>query len=110
VTRKLQGRLPPLPADVDLVIYRIAQEALTNALRHADANEVAVSLAADAEAVTLTVSDDGKGIPAELPRDAAGIGGMRERALLVGGRLSIVSGPGRGTKVQFSVPLEDDRP
>jgi two-component system, NarL family, sensor histidine kinase UhpB len=108
VRRELQGRLPPLPADVELVVYRIAQEGLTNALRHSEARSAIVSLKADAESMTLRVVDDGKGMPAELPRDTAGIAGMRERALLVGGRLSIESRPGQGTEVRLDVPLDRD--
>jgi two-component system, NarL family, sensor histidine kinase UhpB len=106
VRRELQGRLPPLPADVELVVYRIAQEGLTNALRHSEARSAVVSLNADAESMTLRVVDDGKGMPAELPRDTAGIAGMRERALLVGGQLSIESRPGQGTEVRLDVPLD----
>jgi two-component system, NarL family, sensor histidine kinase UhpB len=105
VRRELQGGLPPLSPDVELVIYRIAQEGLTNALRHAGAETVTVSLMADAERIALSVRDDGGGIPAELPSGTAGIAGMRERALLVGGRLSIESPPGRGTEIRLSVPL-----
>ena len=66
VRRDLQGKLPPLSPDVELVIYRVAQESLTNALRHSGAREVTVSLTADAENVTLAVTDDGKGLPSEL--------------------------------------------
>lgn len=89
VRRDLQGRLPPLAQEMELVIYRVAQESLTNALRHADATTATVSLNADAETVTLTVTDDGKGMPAQRSRATAGIAGMRERALLVGGQLTI---------------------
>ena len=63
-----------------------------------------VSLVADAETLTLTVTDDGKGMPLHLPSGTAGIAGMRERALLVGGRLSIESRPDRGTEVRLSIP------
>jgi two-component system, NarL family, sensor histidine kinase UhpB len=69
---------------------------------------VRLSLTADEESVTLRVVDDGKGIPAQLPDGTAGIAGMRERALLVGGRLSIESRPGRGTEVRFTVPVEQE--
>ena len=62
VRRQLQGKLPPRSPEGELVIYRIAQESLTNALRHADARVVNLSLTADAECVTLSVSDDGRGI------------------------------------------------
>ena len=108
VRRELQGELPPLPPDVELVVYRIAQEGLTNALRHSGADSVTVSLKADAETVTLSVTDDGEGMPPELPPGTAGIAGMRERALLVGGRLSIESRPGQGTEVRLTIPAPQD--
>jgi two-component system sensor histidine kinase UhpB len=91
---------------VELVVYRIAQEGLTNALRHSGAGSVTLSLKADMKTVTLRVADDGKGMPAQLPRGTAGIAGMRERALLVGGRLSIESRPRQGTEVRFTVPID----
>jgi two-component system, NarL family, sensor histidine kinase UhpB len=109
VRRELQGALPALLADVELVVYRIAQESLTNALRHADARSVTVSLRADAVCLTLCVTDDGKGMPPQLPGGTAGIAGMRERALLVGGRLSIESRPGQGTEVRLTIPVDQER-
>jgi two-component system, NarL family, sensor histidine kinase UhpB len=105
--RDLQAQLPPLSGDVELVLYRIAQESLTNALRHADADSVTVSLKADAATVTLRVVDDGRGMPLPVPRGTGGIAGMRERALLVGGRLSIESRPGDGTEVRLVVPVQE---
>jgi two-component system sensor histidine kinase UhpB len=105
VKRRLQSTLPPLPPDVELVIYRIAQESLTNALRHSDASCVTVELEADSDTLTLRVTDDGSGMPGELPDGTAGIAGMRERALLVGGRLWIESRPGAGTEVRLSIPI-----
>jgi two-component system, NarL family, sensor histidine kinase UhpB len=108
VRRELQGRLPPLSPDVELVIYRVAQESLTNALRHSGARSATVSLVADAETLTLRVADDGKGMPVPLPSDTAGIAGMRERALLVGGRLSIKSQPDHGTEVRLSIPVGEE--
>jgi two-component system sensor histidine kinase UhpB len=104
VRRELEGGLPPLSPEVELVLYRVAQESLTNTVRHAEASTATVSLAADAESVSLSIDDDGKGMPAELPGGTAGIAGMRERALLVGGHLSIDSPPGEGTRVRLSVP------
>jgi two-component system sensor histidine kinase UhpB len=108
VKRELQGALPPLSADVELVIYRIAQESLTNAVRHSGARSVTVSLQADAETLTLRVVDDGRGMPSALPDGTAGIAGMRERALLVGGRLSIKSRPSSGTEVKLSIPVDEE--
>jgi two-component system sensor histidine kinase UhpB len=104
----LQGKLPTLSPEVELVIYRIAQESLTNVLRHADATTASVSLKAEAGRVVLTVKDDGAGMPSALPSGTAGIAGMRERALLVGGRLSIESRPGDGTTMRLEVPSAGD--
>ena len=108
VRRQLQGGLPPLSPEIELVIYRVAQEGLTNTLRHADAHVVNLTLTADAEGVTLSISDDGRGMAGEPTPGAAGISGMRERALLVGGRLSIASSPGQGTEVVLTVPLDQE--
>jgi two-component system, NarL family, sensor histidine kinase UhpB len=108
VRRDLQGGLPAMSRETELVIYRVAQEGLTNALRHAEAATAKVSLKSDSAVVTLTVSDDGKGMPDELPRTTAGVAGMRERALLVGGHLSIGSRQGQGTEVHLTVPVETD--
>jgi two-component system, NarL family, sensor histidine kinase UhpB len=108
VRRDLQAQLPPLPPDVELVIYRVAQESLTNTVRHSGAREVTVSLTADAEDVTLVVTDDGKGLPTQLQRDSSGVAGMRERALLVGGMLSLASTPGQGTEVRLTIPIDEE--
>jgi len=104
VERQLEGGLPRLDPDVELVVYRVAQEALTNVVRHADAEHATVSLKAEDGAVVLRVRDDGRGLPAELPKGTAGLGGMRERALLVGGTLTIGSDPERGSEVKLEVP------
>ncbi len=109
VRRELQGKLPPIPQDVELVIYRIAQESLTNALRHSGADAATVSLKSEADMVTLRVIDDGDGLPAEMPSGTAGIAGMRERALLVDGQLSIESRAGQGTEVRLVIPLDGER-
>ena len=108
VVRDLQTKLPPLSPDVELVIYRVAQESLTNALRHSGARNAKVSLSADAEFVTLVVTDDGKGLPTPLPPGTAGMAGMRERALLVGGMLSVASSPEDGTEVRLMIPIDDE--
>jgi two-component system sensor histidine kinase UhpB len=104
VRRSFDPDLPPLTREQELVLYRVAQEALTNAARHADARSVQLSLTADRHAVELVVSDDGRGLgPA---RAGAGVRGMRERALLVGGQLSVRSpGGAGGTEVRLRVPL-----
>jgi two-component system sensor histidine kinase UhpB len=105
IRRELQGTLPPLPDEVELVLYRIAQESITNALRHSGAHTVTVWLESDVETVALRVRDDGVGMPRMVPDGTAGLAGMRERALLVGGRLTIESVPAHGTEVRVRIPL-----
>jgi two-component system, NarL family, sensor histidine kinase UhpB len=104
VQRRLEGNLPKLTAEVELVIYRVAQEALTNALRHADASEMILSLRHPPGCVVLAVEDDGRGLPA-VP-DGTGLVGMRERAMLIGAELVIRSRPGQGVQVVLRVPVE----
>jgi two-component system sensor histidine kinase UhpB len=97
--------LPRLDPDAELAVYRIAQEALTNAARHAQAQRIELSLARVNGAVHLRVCDDGIGIaPAALGDGGWGLAGMRERALLVGGSLRIGRLPDRGTEVRLEVP------
>jgi len=103
VRRTIGRGLPELPQDRELVIYRVAQEALTNVVRHAHAATAELSLCKVGDMVVLTVSDDGRGSAALVA--GAGISGMRERALLVGADLSVTSTPGRGTTVRLEVPL-----
>jgi len=105
VRRQLSPGLPDLGPERELVIYRVAQEALTNAARHAHAREVGLSLVRVADAAVLEVTDDGRGAQQVAP--GAGITGMRERARLVGARLDVTSAPGRGTTVRLSVPLPE---
>ncbi|MGH2877644.1 MAG: sensor histidine kinase [Solirubrobacteraceae bacterium] len=107
VARDLAGELPDVSPDVELAIYRIAQEALTNAMRHSGASEVTVSLESTDGALTLMVADDGHGLPDD-PAQGGGLTGMRERALLIGGELQIKSRTERGTVVTLAVPLEGD--
>lgn len=106
VRRDLDGHLPALSGDVELVIYRVAQEALTNALRHAGGSEATVSLRSAGHTVVLTVTDNGRGLT-ECRREG-GLGGMRERAMLIGAQLEIGSEAGGGTKVRLSVPVGGD--
>ncbi len=99
-----EGDFSGLDDDVQLVVYRVAQEALTNAARHSGAKRIAVSLRRSGDRVELEVADDGRGFAFEQSERGLGIGGMRERALLVGGELTIESRPGHGTTVRLSVP------
>lgn len=99
-----EGEFADLGDDAQLVVYRVAQEALANAARHSGAGIVDVGLRRDAEGVELEVADDGRGFAFEEAERGLGIGGMRERALLVGGELTIESRPGQGTTVRLTVP------
>ncbi len=92
-----------LDDDVQLVVYRVAQEALTNAARHSGAERIAATLRRAGDGVELAVADDGRGFAFEQSERGLGIGGMRERALLVGGELTIESRPGDGTTVRLAV-------
>jgi signal transduction histidine kinase len=98
------GDLPLLDPQQDTAIYRVAQEAIGNALRHSQAEHVTVNLAARQRAVVLQVSDDGAGFDSSLPQAGLGLTSMRERARSVGGKLTITSAKGAGTKVRLSVP------
>ncbi|MGH2589145.1 MAG: sensor histidine kinase, partial [Dehalococcoidia bacterium] len=97
--------LPPLPAAVEVAAYRIAQEAVTNVVRHASARTCTVALLYDdaAAVLTVTVSDDGRGLPANA-RAGVGLTSMRERAEELGGTLHIEAAPGGGTLVAASLP------
>jgi two-component system sensor histidine kinase UhpB len=92
-------------------IFRIAQEALTNVARHADAKRVVVELRAEGREIRLVVFDDGQGYDHTEARERAaggasmGILGMEERVALAGGRLDVASGPQSGTRVEARFPL-----
>jgi two-component system, NarL family, sensor histidine kinase UhpB len=105
IDRRFDPDLPPLSAEIELAIYRIAQESLTNVIRHADASHVEVSLENGLESVVLRVSDDGRGLePSALSSGDGGLRGMRERAVLVGGALAIKEGRTGGVEVRLEVP------
>lgn len=96
------GRLHP---DVETVVYRVAQEALTNALKSADAGSITVTLNELGGTIRLVVADDGRGFdPEGIEGKGLGLLGMSERAALVGGRLEIRSSPGAGTAVELDIP------
>jgi two-component system sensor histidine kinase UhpB len=84
-------------------VYRIAQEAITNAVRHADASAIALRLCLDDDGLCLSVRDDGRGVPDRL-LGMSGIRGMRERALLVGGSLVVRPCADGGTEVRLRIP------
>ncbi len=98
--------LPPMGADLALAVYRIAQEAVLNAIRHAETHAVRVAVHADADSIRLVVADDGRGFDTRgiAPR-SLGLLGMEQRAMAVGGSVEVDSAPGSGTRVRFTCPL-----
>lgn len=100
-----------LPVELEQNLYRIAQEALANTLKHADAQQVVVHFAAQAGQVTLSITDDGCGFEPALAQDNGGMGltTMRERTEKLQGRFTIESAPGQGTTVRVVVPMTNHR-
>ncbi|MFD7405321.1 sensor histidine kinase [Streptomyces sp. NPDC059866] len=103
VRHDVHGDLPPLPQETELVVYRVAQEGLTNTARHSGADRAELRLEPVADGVELLVRDNGNGLGARP--EGAGIGGMRERALLVGAVLTLEPAPEQGTDVRLRIPL-----
>ena len=99
------AELPALSPRTEAALYRVAQEALHNALRHSGAGTVRVRLARIGRRVTLEVGDDGHGFTPEAPAGGVGLASMRQRASNVGGALTIKSGPS-GTLVRMTVPAQ----
>ena len=97
------GDFSDLGDDAQLVVYRVAQEALSNAVQHSEASSIAVTLRRRGTAVDLQVSDDGRGFSFAAAESGLGISGMHERALLVDGEVEIHSRPGEGTTVWLRI-------
>jgi two-component system, NarL family, sensor histidine kinase UhpB len=108
VQPSVDAGLPVLAREQELAIFRVAQESLTNVARHAEARNVRLALNLEDAAVVLVVRDDGRGI---TEREAAarrmGLGGMHERALLVGGQLTVRRCDHGGTEVRLAVPIRE---
>lgn len=105
VQRQLERDLPPLDPQAELVLYRVAQESLTNIARHAQANQVLLSLERGQGSIVLGVIDNGQGFDPEHV-EGGGLRGIRERALIVGGAVAIKPGPDGGVEVRLEVPTE----
>jgi signal transduction histidine kinase len=105
VTFTEDGEPRPLPATLDVVLLRVAQEALANVRKHAEARTARVSLRYTGSAVSLQVSDDGRGYAVDGATSGYGLRGMRERLGQVNGRIEVTSGPGAGTCVRAEVPV-----
>jgi signal transduction histidine kinase len=104
------GTLDGLPAEVEILVYRVVQEALNNVLKHAQANSVSVVLERSGAMLRVIIEDDGLGFDPDRPPDAdappaLGLLGMQERLDLVCGRMTIESAPGAGTTLFIDVPL-----
>ena len=99
---------PPVSSGAATALYRIVQETLTNVARHAHATDVSIDLRAQGTDVVLTVQDNGIGLPEDsLRREGSwGLRGLRERAALHGGTLTLDNAPGAGARVRVQIPLE----
>jgi signal transduction histidine kinase len=114
VAVEIEGEEHPIPGTVKIALFRVAQEALTNVLKHASATSAQLWLSFEEENVRIRVWDDGCGFDSEKLafENAAswGLMGMRERAALLGGEFHILSRPGRGTLVEVTIPYHEDQP
>ena len=109
VRRSLEPMCQSLSPDAELVVYRVAQEALTNVVRHAQVEEAHMTLAARTGRWSCVVHDGGVGVREHTAEDSSGgIRGMRERALLIGARLEVVPAESRGTDVRLHVPCPSE--
>ncbi len=104
---RLPAQDPPLDRERSTALFRILQESLTNVARHAAATRVEIQLQCEAGQITLTVRDNGRGIPPSQAAAPSSVGlmGMRERALLLGGRFDVAGQPDEGTTVAARIPL-----
>ncbi|SFM41490.1 sensor histidine kinase [Variovorax sp. OV329] len=101
-----QGELRRCGEAMDTTIYRVAQEALVNVMRHAQATQVEIALVATPDSVVLHVQDDGRGLAAHAPSKGFGLLGATERAAALGGSFETRSAPGCGTQVRMHLPLQ----
>jgi len=105
---QVTGGSRPLPNRVEAGLYRIAQEAVGNAVRHAGARTIRLKLQAQPGQVRLLVIDDGRGFDATaIPQDRYGLAGISARVHLLGGKLTLQTSPGRGTRVEVRLPLDE---
>ncbi|MCG8349289.1 MAG: GAF domain-containing sensor histidine kinase [Chloroflexales bacterium] len=107
VTLTATGAGRPLSPRVEVGLYRIVQEALTNAIRHAQARTIAITLITTPESIRCSITDDGCGFdPATVTQGHYGLVGLSERARLLGGTLALHTGPGLGTRIEITIPLK----
>lgn len=112
VELRVDGLHDRLPRHMELVLYRVAQEALTNIIRHAHATHAWITITAESDSIAMEVADDGIGLDTTATGRPLGLGllGMRERLSLVGGELRIESQASMGTRIAVRVPWTNDRP
>lgn len=104
----IDSDLATTSAGVQLCVYRLLQEALTNAVRHANANNVHIRVRLDGRQIRIEIRDDGQGV-ASTPALGHGLTGMRERVAVFGGEISFDTGPGRGFEMRASLPITRNR-
>ncbi|MBI4200238.1 MAG: GAF domain-containing protein [Chloroflexi bacterium] len=116
VDLEIDGHPDRLPPAIEVAVFRITQEAINNVAKHAAAAHASIRLAFTDAVIRGEIKDDGKGFDpraeSDLPGHGGGLGllGMRERAVLLGGKLSVASSSGKGTLVSFEIPLPERRP
>jgi len=110
VERQIATPIPALGSEAELAVYRIAQEALTNVARHAGSDSAELTVSSDPDLLTLTIRDHGRGLPNRGAADGNGVRGMRERAGLIGAKLTIEPPlHGAGTELRLELPLDGAR-
>ena len=104
-------RLPELSPDINISVFRIVQEALTNVVKHAEARNVSVRLFASGshDALVLEIEDDGCGFDAARARRGLGLVGIEERVRAIGGSLRLAAAPGRGTRFEIIIPFKQEK-
>jgi two-component system sensor histidine kinase UhpB len=103
VERRIDPQLTPVAPEIELVIYRVAQESLTNVARHSEATHVLIALSRSGDSLVLRIADNGRGFGAPNV-EGGGLRGIRENALIVGGALAIKASPSGGAEVRLEVP------
>jgi len=104
------GASRPVPIRLEMGLYRIAQEALNNIVRHSQAHKATIALVATPEAFRLSVEDDGVGFdPQSVDKSRFGLVGLNERVRLLGGEFQLETDPGGGTRLEITIPLDRSR-
>jgi signal transduction histidine kinase len=109
LTKEIEDKIAPLTNDKAINIYRIAQESLSNIIKHSNANMAVVTLRQTDDWLTLIIEDDGTGFSAADSHSGLGLKGVHERAGIIGAQLKILSSPGKGTRITVSLPSKNGR-